>query len=267
MTLYGAAAASSMRRGILSRVNIPGLTVMAVCIVLWELYARTLGAHFSSIASSSATFLAIKDLILHGPLLAQLWHTMSIALAGWIIASSLGFVIGLPIGVSNKAWTYSMASLDVLRSIPSISFVPVAVLWFGFSSTTEMVIVIYVSLWPVLLGTLNSVHSTPTGLLDVSRVFHLSKTAALIKITLPASLPVILVSLRLSLTLSIALAVVVEMIGNPAGLGYGMVFAQQAVQPAQAFGYLIVIGFLGWAFNAVFVLISRLLAHGYQVPL
>jgi NitT/TauT family transport system permease protein len=253
-----------MRQAMLSRLNLPGLAVIVIAIALWQLYASTVGARFDSIASSTAIFSAIKDLFVDGMLLEQLWHTTSIALAGWIIASALGFSIGLLIGVSNTAWTYSSASLDVLRSIPSISFVPVAVLWFGFSVTTELVIVVYVSLWPMLLGTLSSVHSAPAGLLDVSRVFHLSKAATLFKVTLPAALPSILVSLRLSLTLSIALAVVAEMIGNPEGLGFAMVSAQQAMRPDRAFAYLVIIGVLGWAANALFMAISRQLARGYE---
>jgi NitT/TauT family transport system permease protein len=253
-----------MRQALFSRVNLPGLAVIVACIALWQLYTSTIGARFDSIASSSAIFGAIKDVLLDGSLLEQLWHTTSIALAGWIMASALGFTLGLLIGVSNWAWAYSLASLDVLRSIPSIAFVPVAVMWFGFSVTTELVIVVYVSLWPMLLGTLSSVHSAPGGLLDVSRVFHLSKAATLFKVTLPAALPSILVSLRLSLTLSIALAVVAEMIGNPDGLGFAMVSAQQAMQPDRAFAYLVVIGVLGWAANALFVAISRRLARGYE---
>jgi sulfonate transport system permease protein len=253
-----------MRTALLARINIPGLAVIALCIAAWEIYTRTLGSHFDSIASSTAIFAAIKELLLGGPLLGQLRHTMSVALVGWVIASALGFTIGLFMGMSKTAWTYTMASLDVLRSIPSISFVPVAVMWFGFSSTTEMVIVVYVSLWPLLLGTLHSVHSAPAGLLDIARTFRLSKASTLFKIILPAALPSILVSLRLSLTLSIALAVVAEMIGNPEGLGFGMVFAQQAMQPAQAFGYLVVIGMLGWGLNAIFIAIGRRVTPGYE---
>ena len=115
-----------MRKAMLSRVNLPGLAVIIIAIALWQLYASTIGARFDSIASSTAIFSAIKGSFVDGVLLEQLSHTASTALAGWVIASALGFTIGLLIGVSNTAWTYSLASLDVLRSIPSISFVPVA---------------------------------------------------------------------------------------------------------------------------------------------
>jgi sulfonate transport system permease protein len=241
----------------MQRLNLPGLAVVALCAGLWELYCRTLGARFGSIASTYETILAAKDLLLQGPLPEQLWHTASVAILGWIIASALGFVFGLILGLSRRVWTYSMASIEVLRSIPSISFVSIAVLFFGFSAMTEMVIVVYVSLWPMLLGTLGGVRSTPAGLLEVARIFHLSRTATFFKIILPAALPVIIIGLRLSLTLSIALAVVAEMIGNPEGLGFGIVSSQQAMQPADAFAYLLIIGLLGWGLNAFFNVATR----------
>src|SRR5262249_58182717 len=113
--------------------------------------------------------------------------------------------------------------------------------WLGFSVTTDLQFVVLVGLGPPLLATLHGVNPAPAGLLDTARVFHLSKLSTLVNIVLPAALPSILVSLRLSLALSIALAVVAEMIGNPEGLGFGMVFAQQAMQPARAFADLVVI--------------------------
>ncbi|HUC50049.1 MAG TPA: ABC transporter permease [Xanthobacteraceae bacterium] len=248
----------------LQRLNLPGLAVMALCAGLWELYCRTLGAHFGSIASTSATVVALRDLLFDGPLAEQLWHTASVATVGWIIASALGFVFGLFLGLSRMAWTYSMASIEVLRSIPSISFVSIAVLLFGFSAKTEMVIVVYVSLWPMLLGTLGGIRAAPAGLLEVARIFRLSSAATFFKIILPAALPVILVGLRLSLTLSIALTVVAEMIGNPEGLGFGIVSSQQAMQPAAAFAYLLVIGVMGWGLNAAFGLATRRFAFAHE---
>jgi ABC-type nitrate/sulfonate/bicarbonate transport system permease component len=248
----------------IQRLNLPGLAVVALCAGLWELYCRTLGARFGSIASTTATVLAVRDLLLNGPLAEQLWHTASVAILGWIAASVLGFVIGLILGLSRTAWTYSMASIEVLRSIPSISFVSIAVLFFGFSAKTEMVIVVYVSLWPMLLATLGGVRSAPLGLLEVARIFRLSTAATFFKIILPAALPVIVVGLRLSLTLSIALAVVAEMIGNPEGLGFGLVSSQQAMQPAEAFAYLLIIGILGWGLNAIFTIATQRFAFGHE---
>lgn len=257
----------SWLRKLLDHVNLPGLAVIFLLAVLWQIYTRTLGAKFDSIASSSQILMAINRLAISGPLGQQLGHTAAVALIGWVIASVLGFVMGLAIGLCRPVWIYTMASIDVLRSIPSISFVAIAVLVFGFSADTEMVIVVYVSLWPTLVGTLGGIRAVQGGLLDVARSFRLSRTAMVLKIVLPSALPSIIVGLRLSLTLSVALAVVAEMIGNPDGLGFGMVLAQQAIKPADAFAYLVVIGLLGWGLNAIFVSSARRLcrAHGQIV--
>lgn len=250
-------------RELLSCINLPGLIVIAVCVALWELYCRTLGSHFDSIAPSSEILVAIEKLLVSGPLLGQLAHTTAVALAGWLIADALGFAMGLALGLWTPAWTYTMACIDVLRSIPSISFLSIALLVFGFSSNTEMVIVVYVSMWPVLMGTLGGIRFVPGDLLDVARSLRLSRMSTIFKVILPAALPSIVVGLRLSLTLSVALAVVAEMVGNPEGLGFGIVFSQQAMQPAQAFGYLVVIGILGWGLNAIFVIAARRFSRGH----
>lgn len=248
---------------LLTYVNWLGIAGICLLVLLWQIYTDTLGAHFNSLASSSRIAVAIGKLAVNGPLRGQLLHTASIALIGWVVASALGFVMGLAIGLWRPIWTYTMASIDVLRSIPSISFVSIAVLLFGFSPDTEMVIVVYVSMWPLLMGTVGGINAAPNSLVDVARTLRLSRTATIFKIVMPAALPSIIVGLRLSLTLSVALAVVAEMVGNPDGLGFGMVMSQQAIQPADAFAYLVVIGILGWSLNTIFVTAARRICRGH----
>jgi NitT/TauT family transport system permease protein len=241
--------------------------MIVVLVGLWELYGRTIGASFGTIASVFDIARAFNKLLFEGPLVAQLIHTLSVSIVGWLLASLLGMAMGAAIGLWRPVWAYTMASIDVLRSIPSISLVSIALMIFGFSSKMEMVIVVYVSQWPVLLATAGGIRSVPDSYLDAARSLRLSRSATTFKILLPGALPNILVGLRLSLTLAIALAVVAEMVGNPAGLGFGLVFSQQAIQPAEAFAYLVVIGVVGWGLNAVFVLVAGRLFHNYEPAL
>ena len=146
-----------------------------------------------------------------------------------------------------------MATIDLLRAIPSVCFVPIAILFFGFSSKMEMAIAIYVATWPVLLMTLGGILSVPASSLDIAATLRLGRWATVRKIIFPSALSNLMVGLRLGLTLSVALVVVGEMLGNPNGLGFGIVFAEQSFHPDEVFAYLLVIGTLGWALNAVFV--------------
>lgn len=256
---------TSAGKRLLSRVNITGLLVMAGLVALWDLYSRTFGAQLQTIPSVAKIAGALGDLAVNGPLLPQLAHTVIVSLVGWIVACALGLTLGVLIGVWRPVWAYSMATVDVLRSIPSISLVSIVVMIFGFSSKMEMVIVVYVSQWPVLLAAVSGVSGTPKSYLDSARALRLSSAATIFKIRLPAALPSILVGMRLALTLSLSLAVVAEMIGNPAGLGFGLVYSQQAIQAAQAFAYLVVIGVLGWGLNVSFVLAARRLFTAYAI--
>jgi sulfonate transport system permease protein len=114
------------------------------------------------------------------------------------------------------------------------------------------------------MGTLGGVQGVDRRLLDVARTLRLGKWRTTAKIVVPAAVPSVAVGLRLALALSVALAVVAEMLGNPAGLGFGMVFSQRAFHADEVFAYLLVIGALGWALNALFVGAVRRLAPGFR---
>jgi len=241
-------------------VNIQGITFIVAIAVVWEILADTVFSGFDSIASTTETLAGLGDLITQGELLSQIGHTLSVTVIGWILAGLIGLIIGISLGLSPWLWKYSMATIEVLRSIPSISFVPVALMLFGFSQTMELVVIVYVSLWPVLMGSLGGVRGVNPQLVDVARTLRLGPWRKMRRIVFPAALPNILVGLRLSLSLSIALAVIAEMLGNPRGLGFGIIFSQRAFLPAEVFAYLLVIGLIGWLVNALFVLLIRRMA-------
>lgn len=242
-----------MRSSRLPHINLAGMAVIAGAVGAWELYVRTLGADLDSTATTGEIVRALKDMVFDGPLLGQLQHTLVATLIAWVIASSIGLGIGLAVGLFKPVWKFSMASIDLLRAIPSVCFVPIAILFFGFSSKMEMAIAIYVATWPVLLMTLGGILAVPASSIDIASTMRLGRWATVRKIVVPSALSSVMVGLRLGLTLSVALVVVAEMLGNPNGLGFGIVFAEQSFHPDEVFAYLLVIGVLGWGLNAVFV--------------
>lgn len=139
---------------------------------------------------------------------------------------------------------------------------PIAVVIFGLSSTTEFVLVMYVAFWPVVISTARGIRSVDPLLRDVGHTLRLSKLAVIRKVVLPAAAPLCVVGLRISLTLSLVLAVVAEIVANPAGIGYQIAFEQQALRPELMFDCIFVVGLLGIVLNAALVLGVRLAAPG-----
>jgi ABC-type nitrate/sulfonate/bicarbonate transport system permease component len=232
------------------RLNATGLATMAGVLGLWEAVVGLGVLDYDYLPAPSAVAGGIATVAASGELVSSTLHTLRVTLLGWALAGALGTVLGVLLGLSRTAWRYSMASIEVMRAIPPVSLVPVALLVFGFSVRMELTIILFVSAWPVLVNTIDGVRGVRPELGDVARMLRLSRWQRAKKIVLPAALPSITVGLRLSLSLSLVLAVVAEMIGNPSGLGHSLVRASQALQPEQMFAYMFAIGLLGVGLNA-----------------
>jgi ABC-type nitrate/sulfonate/bicarbonate transport system permease component len=234
------------------RVNLLGLGTMAAFVGLWELVISSGALEYQFLPAPSAIAGAVGTLVSSGDLGRNVLHTVYVTLLGWALASVIGIGLGLLLGLSDTAWRYSMASIEVMRAIPPVSLVPVALLVFGFSIRMELMIIVFVSAWPVLVNTIDGVRGVRGELLDVARMLRMGTATRIRKVLLPAAMPSIVVGLRLGLSLSLVLAVVAEMIGNPDGLGNALVSAQQALQPEEMFAYVFAIGVLGIGLNAAF---------------
>lgn len=234
-----------------SKVNWIGIGTLLLLILIWELVDRIGAINLDFIPAPSDMIGGARQLISEGSLQSAILHTTQVALLGWAIACVIGIALGTVLGISRTLWRWTAASIEVLRSFPSITFVPLAVLLFGFSSSMELVVVVYAASWQVLVNTLEGVHTVSTGLRDVSFTFKLNKFRNIFSIMLPAAASKVIVGVRLGLNLALILAVAAEVVGNPAGLGYGLVVEQQALQPARMFVYFISVGLLGITLNAI----------------
>ena len=246
---------------LLDRVNWPGLGVIAGLVALWELMVGLRLVEFEYLPAPSAVLAGAVDLVRQGVLLPDILHTLTAVLLSWAVALLAGIVVGLWLGLSPTARRFGLASVEMLRPIPGVALAPVGVLLFGFSLETEMMVAILPATWPVLVNTMGGVSGVHARLYDVGRTFRLSSAELVRHILIPAALPAIVVGARLSLGLAIVLAVVAEMVGNPHGLGYGIVREQQALRPDLMFAYIVVVGILGMVLNGCVLWLTGRLAQ------
>ncbi len=236
--------------------------VLVAAAGLWELLVRAQVAELQFLPAPSQVAAAACQALSDGELVARIIHTVTVTLLGWSIASVIGFGLGLALGLSDKVYRYSMTSFEVTRAIPPITFVPLALLIFGFSIRMELLLVIFGGVWPVLVNSIGGVHSVPAELRDVGASLRLSRWATIRKLVVPSAFPAVVVGLRLALSLCLVLAIVAEIVGNPAGIGDGLIRARQALQPALMFVYVIVAGLLGVVLNALFGVAVKLMSAG-----
>jgi ABC-type nitrate/sulfonate/bicarbonate transport system permease component len=239
-----------------------GLGGILLFLLLWESVVRSGLFVYEYLPSPSAIIGSLSVLVTDRDVVAETIHTVGATLLGWSIAVAIGILLGTLLGFSKTARDYGLATVELLRPIPAVALVPVAMLLFGFSIQTELLVIVIPSIWPVLVSTMHGIIAVPGRLEDVARSLRLSRLDAVTKVLIPAAAPAVLVGCRLSMTTALVLAIVSEMIGNPQGIGYAVVREAQALQPELMFAYVLITGFLGVALNAALVALSKLILPG-----
>jgi ABC-type nitrate/sulfonate/bicarbonate transport system permease component len=240
-------------------INLPGLAVFASITLVWEASVRSGWITYEYFPAPSAIVAGAAELARDGILLADMLHTLLSVAIGWTIAMIVGVGVGLLLGFSPVARRYGLASVEVLRPMPGIAFAPVALLLFGFSMKTELLVTVLPTVWPVMVNTMGGIANVQPRLVDVGRTFRLGRAEIARRLLLPAAMPSILVGARISLALALIMAVVAEIVGNPEGLGYAIVREQQALHPEYMFAYIIVVGLIGVVLNGGVLLLTRTL--------
>jgi ABC-type nitrate/sulfonate/bicarbonate transport system permease component len=198
-----------------------------------------------------AAFLeAVRD----GSLVVATRDTLISAFGGLTVGAGLGLVAGLALGSVRTLDRLLELALELLRPIPSVAVIPIALVALGFGYRLEIIIVAVACFWPLLILSRAAVRGIEPRLIEVSRALRLSPLQEAIKIIAPAALPRILLAFRLAAGISLVVAVTVEIAVNPQGLGYEAMVAGQALRPALMLANILWIGIVGYALNAALVL-------------
>jgi sulfonate transport system permease protein len=192
-----------------------------------------------------------------GELWAHAWATLWRVAVGFGFGALGGIGFGALSGTSAAARRLLDPTLQALRAIPSIAWVPLFILWFGIFETSKVVLIAVGVFFPVYLGVAGAILSVDRKLVEVGRVFRLSRAALARRILLPAVLPEAIISLRSGLGLGFMFVVAAEFMGASEGLGYLLVDGQQLGKPDQILAAIIAFALLGKACDSLLVALTR----------
>ncbi|HEX3286947.1 MAG TPA: ABC transporter permease subunit [Mycobacterium sp.] len=234
-------------------------SVALVVVVLgaWEVVVRAGWISFETIPTPSATVRAWSHIAANGQLAGPVLHTLQFFMISFLLAAVAGIVLGMMIGLNKRCYSYLHASLEFLRFVPPPAIIPLVLLVSGFTDRSEILIAAFASLWPVLLNTAKGVSVIDPQLRDAGHALCLSRTQMLVKLVMPAALPLIVVGLRLALSLCLIIVITTEIVAIRQGIGFALVSASSALQPATVYAYLVTVGVLGTVVNVAFRLLER----------
>ncbi len=228
------------------------LVLPAALLVLAEFGGRA-AAPSDTVAPPSAVAAALVSGLADGSLLAATRDTLVSAFGGLAIGGAIGLTLGVLFGSVRTIDRLMELGVELMRPIPSVAMIPIALVALGFGYRLEIAIVSFACLWTVLVLSRAAVVGVEPRLIEVARVLRLGPFARVVKIVTPAALPRIFVAFRLAAGIALVVSVTVEIAVNPMGLGNGIMTAGQALRPDVMLAYLVWIGIVGFTLNAALV--------------
>ncbi|HEX8374415.1 MAG TPA: ABC transporter permease [Geminicoccaceae bacterium] len=227
----------------------------------WELAVRTGLAQGRLMPPPSRIGATLYGLAASGDLWLHVQATLVRVALGFGFGASAGIAVGALTGTLPVARHLLDPTLQALRAVPSLAWVPLFILWLGILETPKVSLIAVGVFFPVYIGVAGAIASVDRKLIEVGRIFRLSRTALARRILLPAVLPATLVALRTGLGLGFLFVVAAELMGASEGLGYLLVDGQQFSKADQILAAIIAFAALGKLADALLVALTRPLAR------
>jgi len=224
-----------------------GLLLPVGLALIWEFIVWRGWSNGRLLPPPTRVFATIVELGRSGELTRHIAATLSRMAAGF----GLGVIAGTLLGAISGYWALARRLLDptvqALRAIPSLAWVPLFILWLGIFETSKVALIAAGVFFPVYLGVMGAILSVDRKIVEVGRIFRLSGPAMIRRILLPAVLPAYVVALRVGLGLGWMFVVAAELMGASEGLGYLLLDGQQLGKPAHILAAIVIFAILGKA--------------------
>lgn len=230
-------SASWRRRG-------KGLLIPLLAIALLEVVVRIGWLPSYQMPAPSDIWLTLQD-----QAAGSLWSHIGVSLlrvvVGFAIGAGLALVIAAWVGLSREAESYLEPTFAALRSIPSLAWVPLLLLWLGIDETSKIVLIAIGAFFPVYVNTVAAIRNIDRKLVEVGQMYHFGPAQLARRILLPAALPGLFTGLRSGMSLAWMFLVAAELIAATKGLGYLLTDGRETSRPDVVLASIIVLALLG----------------------
>jgi NitT/TauT family transport system permease protein len=223
----------------------------ASLFVIWQLTSIYL---VGSVLFPPPTVVLRKGLLLarNGILFEHLWASLQRILAGFVAGSLLGIPIGLAMGSFRPVRKLLEPYTEFLRFIPSVAMITVAVIWFGIGEASKVFLIIYTTIFIVILNTAAGVSAIAPNKIRAAESLGATQAQIFVHVALPATVPYILTGMRLAMANSFTTIVAAELIAANDGLGKMLWDGRLFMLVDEIFVSLVTLGFLGFATDRLF---------------
>ncbi len=178
-------------------------------------------------ASPQAVLAEFSQLAVSGALWTNLGASLERVALGFGAALVLAIVLGALVGTSRTAERLIDPTLQAIRAVPSLAWVPLILLWLGIGETAKITLIAIGAFFPIYVSLASGIRNVDRKLIDVARVLDVTGPALALRVLVPAALPQLLVGARIGLTQAWLFLVAAELLASTRGLGFLLTEGQQ----------------------------------------
>ncbi|MDR3588835.1 MAG: ABC transporter permease [Negativicutes bacterium] len=193
----------------------------------------------------------------------SLFEHIAISLERVLIAFLAAVVLGIPLGLfmgwSDKVDAFVKPIFEIVRPIPPIAWIPLAILWFGVGETPKIALCFLASFIPAVVNSYTGIKYVNPLLLDVALTLGAKPRSVFLEVAVPSALPAIFAGLQNGISVGWMTVVAAEMFGATSGVGFIILKGQDLSNPTIIVSGMIVIGLLGALISIIIRLLERVI--------
>ncbi|MDB0439410.1 ABC transporter permease [Clostridioides difficile] len=244
---------------------VKSVLIFFIILVLWKI-TNHLGIWSEYILPPpEKVYSTFLNMINDGSIFINVYASMKRVLIGFVISTIIGIPLGIFFGIYDKVYEYFKSLINFLRNTPPLALIPMLILWFGIGEESKIIIIILASFFPIFTSTLKGIRNCDSKLIEVGRVFELSKLQIIFRIIIPNAILDIAVGLKLALGYSFRAIIGAELVAASSGLGYLISDGKEMSRTDIVIVGIIVIGLLGIITDYIFLLIVKKVSKGKMV--
>jgi NitT/TauT family transport system permease protein/taurine transport system permease protein len=233
------------------RRTLVGLATVCAVLAMWFLLTTVTGwvsgARFPSPAEFWASLTQINGRGYAGAtLLNHAVHSLKLVAMGFLVAIATGIPLGLWMGWSRRAEALVNPIFLVIRPIPPLAWIPLAILWLGLGDAAKIMVIWFSAFVPSVINAFAGVRNIDRPVIEAAHMLGTPRWRFVREILVPAAAPMIFTGLRLSLQASWTTLVAAELVGALVGVGFVLNMAQQDIYPGMILVGMVTVGILGW---------------------
>ena len=252
-----AGAAGKRRRSVRARVPWRGLALPLAILAGWLASSEAGIVSAQILPSPQAVLRDLWRLSANGQLAGHIAITTERVALGFVLGTLVATVLGAATGYSAKIREFLDPSIQALKAVPSLAWVPLFILWFGIFETSKIALIAVGVFFPVYLNLMTGLQGVDRRLVEVGLINNFSPFDLVRRILAPAALPSYFTGLRSGLALGWMFVIAAELMGASQGLGFLMIDGEMTGRPAAIIGALLLFAIAGKLSDALLVAVER----------